>query len=196
MSERYKFDTFKKKLQGICEENGLVFRFRYEDYPIALTIRPVSGVSEQMSMLEQAEEHGYKSPDSVIVFEYQDGELFYRTDKRFTIDDALFNKIKNLYKNMHYLWLQNFFRTVVQKVKTGAFAGVESLPVIEDDDPTKMHGGAGRDLPGENLDSGIEPDPLDIPDSEDLGDDVLESLDDELSGEDFDEGGLTNADEA
>lgn len=174
MSERIKFDAYKKKLQGICEENGLVFRFRYENYPISLTISPVGGVAEQTSMLEQAEEKGYKSPDAHIVFVHDGGELFYKTSAIFTIDDALFNKIKNIYKNMHYLWLQNFYRVVMEKVKTGVFTGVESLPVITDDDPTKM----GGDMAGENI-NGAEPMEEDMPDFDGESDlDGMEDADD------------------
>ena len=183
MSEKYKFDTFKKKLQGVCDENGLVFRFHYEEHPIALVIRPSSGVSEQMSMLMQADEVGYKSPNASIVFEFRDGELFYKTAGNFTLDDALFNKVKNLAKNMHYLWLQHFFHTVITKVKTGVFAGLDSLPVIEDSDPTRMGGDTdGETRTGEPLEVGDAPDLDDAPELED--EDVLGSLSDVADGDD------------
>lgn len=100
MSEISKYEEYKKKLQGICDENSLVFRFRNTEYPITLTIRPVSGFGEQLSMLEQAESN-YTSPDASIVFSYEDGVITYKMSKQFTISDALFQKIKNLFKNMH-----------------------------------------------------------------------------------------------
>ena len=62
MSELSKYEAYQKKLQGICDENNLVFRFRKDKYPITLTIRPVMGLEGQMSMLESVEENGYISP--------------------------------------------------------------------------------------------------------------------------------------
>lgn len=61
MSEISKYEAYKKKLDGICNENNLVFRFVNNTYPITLTIRPVSGLGEQMSLLESAEDD-YISP--------------------------------------------------------------------------------------------------------------------------------------
>ena len=37
MSEISKYEAYKKKLQGVCDENDLVFRFRCDRYPITLT---------------------------------------------------------------------------------------------------------------------------------------------------------------
>ena len=37
MSEISKYEAYKKKLDGICNENDLVFRFVNNTYPITLT---------------------------------------------------------------------------------------------------------------------------------------------------------------
>ncbi len=143
--EQYKFDAYKKKLQGVCDENNLVFRFRQDTYPISLTICPVGGVAEQMSMLEQADETGYRSPEAKIVFTFEDGELEYQMSETFSISDALFNKIKRLFKNMHYLWLQYFQREVIDKLSLGAITA-ENLPTVEEiEDKGDM---AGEDTTG------------------------------------------------
>lgn len=89
-------------------------------YPIKLVIRPLGGVGEQMSMLEEASEDNYISPGASILFTVKDGNLTYRMSKTFTISDTLFNKIKNIFKNMHYLWLQFFFRDLVEGGKMAA----------------------------------------------------------------------------
>ena len=133
MSESSKYEAYKKKLQGICDENNLVYRFCRDRYPITLTIRPVSGLEEQMSMLESVEENGYTSPDAFIAFAYKDGALTYKTSKTFTISDALFSKIKNLYKNLHTMWCQFFFREAMENHLIAA----KNLPTIpEDEDST------------------------------------------------------------
>lgn len=126
MSEISKYESYQKKLQGICDENNLVYRFRHDTYTITLTIRPVSGVEEQLSLLEAAEDNGYTSPDASIVFAYKDGVLIYKISETFTIGDALFAKIKNLFKNLHYCWLQYFFRDIIER---GVLAA-DSMPEI------------------------------------------------------------------
>lgn len=115
MSESAKYEAYKKKLEGICDENNLVFSFNHNRYPITLTIRPVSGLEAQMSMLEAAEDEGYISPDAAIIFAYKDGALTYKISETFTISDALFSKLKNLFKNLHFTWLQYFFRDVCER---------------------------------------------------------------------------------
>lgn len=115
MSESAKYEAYKKKLEGICDENNLLFSFNHNRYPITLTIRPVSGLEAQMSMLEAAEDEGYISPDAAIIFAYKDGVLTYKISETFTISDSLFSKLKNLFKNLHFTWLQYFFRDVCER---------------------------------------------------------------------------------
>ena len=128
MNESGKFGVYKKKLQGICDENNLVYKFHTDSYPIMLTVQTTGDIDGQMSMLEQAEEDGYRSPDARLKFAYKDGELVYRISETFTINDALFNKLKNLFKNMHTLWLQFFHREITEKNL------LSNHPKIVDDD--------------------------------------------------------------
>ena len=109
-NEASKFAAQRTKLKNICEAHDLTYTFIKNSYPIKLIIRPIKGVGEQMSMLETASEDSYISPDAYLLFTMKDGVLVYRMSKTFTIEDALFGKIKNIFKNMHYLWLQFFFR--------------------------------------------------------------------------------------
>lgn len=115
MSELNKYEAYTKKMQGICDENNLLFKFERNSYPITLTIKPLGGIDAQLSMLEDTEENGYTSPDAAIVFTFKDGVLSYKTSKTFSISDALFSKIKNIFKNMHYTWLQHFYRDVLER---------------------------------------------------------------------------------
>ena len=153
MSEIAKYEAYKKKLQGVCDENELVFRFKNDRYPITLTIQPVKGL-EQMSLLENSEGKDQSSPDAAMVFAYKDGVLTYKISETFTISDTLFSKIKNLYKNMHAMWLQFFNREVIEK----------------------------QLLTGDNLPRASEDDSLDYDDldADDIGD--LEPLDDDTDG--------------
>lgn len=153
MSEIAKYEAYKKKLQGICEENDLTFRFRHDIYPITLTIKPVIGFDQQLSMLENVEEKGYTSPNASIVFTFKDGAITYKTSETFTIGDALFTKIKNLFKNMHYCWLQYFFRDIIERKILSA----PQMPAIDEDEADDTDGlldGAEpiEELDGESID--------------------------------------------
>jgi hypothetical protein len=129
MSEITKYEAYKKKLQGVCDENNLVFRFEKNKYPITLTIRPIDGIGGQMSIpgLEEIREI---SPDASITFQMADGAIKYKMSKEFAIGDALFSKIKNLYKNMHDCWVQHFFRNVIER----ELISPEIMPQIDEDD--------------------------------------------------------------
>jgi hypothetical protein len=128
MTESIKFESFKKKLQGICEEHNLVFRFRKESYPIHLIIKTSGDVNAQMTMLEEAETEGFRSPDARLIFAIKDGELSHQiTGGKFEIDEALFRKLQNLFKKMHSLWLQFFQREIV----TSNALSKAKLPHIE-----------------------------------------------------------------
>ena len=100
-NEASKFAAQRTKLKNICEAHDLTYTFIKNSYPIKLIIRPIKGVGEQMSMLETASEDSYISPDAYLLFTMKDGVLVYRMSKTFTIEDALFGKIKNIFKNMH-----------------------------------------------------------------------------------------------
>lgn len=147
MNESAKFEVYKKKLQGICDENDLAFRFYCKQYPVKMVISPLGGVGEQMSMLEGAEENGYTSPDATIVFSIKDGDISYKTSKTFTISDALFTKLKNLFKNMHSLWMQFFFRDIMER-HVLEYCKVQ-MPEIPDEDL------------GESCDEGLEEELMD-----------------------------------
>ena len=56
MSEISMYEAQKKKMQGLCDEHDLVYRFQKDHYPIIFTIRPAQGMDAQMSMLEDVEE--------------------------------------------------------------------------------------------------------------------------------------------
>lgn len=148
-NEASKFAAQRNKLKNICEAHDLTYTFIKNAYPIKLIIRPVGGVGEQMSMLEAASEDSYISPDAYLLFTMKDGALVYRMSKTFTIEDALFGKIKNIFKNMHYLWLQFFFRDLVEGGKLAALG--YKMPDIPES-------GGHQDAPREN-----EPDSSNLP---------------------------------
>ena len=147
--ENAKFEAYKKKLEGICDENNLNYRFRDDTYPITLTITPLQGVEEQLMMLEMAEDKPFNSPDAKLVLSMVDGDLSYKFDDRLSISDALFGKIKNLFKNMHYTYLQYFHREVIEK---GLLSG--KIPEAFSEEPEDLE----EDIDAEDLEDPIPDD--------------------------------------
>lgn len=117
MREIDKYGVLKEKLQGICSEHNLTYSIQNRSYPFVMTIKPVGGMDAQQTMMEGMEDPGdtgYISPSASMVFTYRDGDLIHRFSEAWTISEALFNKIKNLFKKMHSLWIQHFFRDVLE----------------------------------------------------------------------------------
>ena len=116
MSEITLYEAQKKKLEGLCEEHDLTYRFRKDGYPIALTIYPLKSMDAQMSMLENVEEVGYRSPDSSMTWIFEDGNLTTKVSGgTFTISKVLRTKIESVLLKMISYWQQYFFRDVIEK---------------------------------------------------------------------------------
>lgn len=189
MEELFKFNAQRDKLQGVCDENKLTFSFRHDKYPISLTIRPLTGVAAQMTMLEEVEEKGYISPDASIVFSYEDGALTYKMSDDFAISDATFSKIKNIFKNMLFLWLQVFFRDVIQKLEAGTLT-MQNLPTLPAAPPKGVQ--IENAEPLEVYDDLDEPDPLAVDDDQEsvedpVDDDMIADHLEAQSEEDFED---------
>lgn len=146
MSEISKYEAYKKKLQGLCDEHNMVFRLRKDKYPFTLTIRPAGGMENQMSLLEREDEHNFTSPDASITFSMADGVLTYRLSKTFTIDDALFGRFKNLFKNLFATYTAFFFQDVMERDLLRGRAA----PVIDEEEDD------GEDFPDPEDGEGLE----------------------------------------
>lgn len=139
MNEISKYGVLKEKLQGICDEYNLTFSIHNKCYPFYMTVRPISGVDAQMSMLEdmgESTDTGYISPEAVMVFAYKDGDLTYKMSETINISDSLFNKIKNLFKKMYACYMAYFFRDRTENAPAvAAIADAGTAAVVEDPVP-------------------------------------------------------------
>ena len=168
MSEISMYEAQKKKMQGLCDEHDLVYRFVKDRYPITFTIKPVQGMDAQISMLENVEEVGYRSPDASMTWIFDDGVLETKvTGGTFTISKALRGKIENVLVKMITYWQQYFFRDVMEK--NALRAGL--MPVIDEDEAD---------------DSDIPPAPDEAEPLEGYGDDSELPDDEDLSADDPD----------
>lgn len=117
MKEIEKYNILTEKLQGVCDKNNLTYSIQNEKFPFLMVIKPLGGSDNQQTMLEgmdAAGETGYINPDASLVFAHRDGVLNYKISESFTISDALFTKIKNLFKNLHLMWMMYFFRYALE----------------------------------------------------------------------------------
>lgn len=170
-NEASKFAAQRTKLKNICEAHDLTYTFIKNSYPIKLIIRPIKGVGEQMSMLETASEDSYISPDAYLLFTMKDGVLVYRMSKTFTIEDALFGKIKNIFKNMFSYYCQFFFRELIESGRLNAIGG--KMPEIPES-------GVQQDAPREN-----EPDSANLPGEAEPLEEIEDDEEDELTSDEL-----------
>lgn len=130
MSEISLYEAQIKKMQGLCDEHELVYRFIKDSYPITFTIKPAQNMEAQMSMLENVEEVGYRSPDASMTWIFEDGTLTTKVQGGiFTIGKTLRTKMESILIKMINYWQQFFFREIIEKhVLTK-----ENMPAISDD---------------------------------------------------------------
>lgn len=112
--ELKQFQAVEEKLEKLLADNHLVHRFATQGYPITLTISQDKDTAAQMEIYSQ-DDGDVSAWDSRLVFAFQDGEIVVRTDSRLVISDALMGKIKGYAKKMHYLYLQAFYRGIVDQ---------------------------------------------------------------------------------
>lgn len=166
MSEITLYEAQVKKMQGICDEHNLTYRFLKDRYPIIFIIRPIQGMDAQLSMLESVEDEGYISPEAEMMWIFKDGNLETRvTGGTFTIAKTLRTKIESILMKMITYWQQYFFKDVLEKHSLAA----GMMPVISEDEAED--------------DDACDDDPEEPDGSEDdemLNDDEPEDTDDDL----------------
>lgn len=132
MSEISKYEAQKKKLDGLCEEHDFTYRFRKEVYPITLTISPLQGMAEQMSMLEEADGSEYISPNASMTWIFADGEVTAKVEGgTFTMSKTLESKFVNIFKKMVSFWQQYFFRYLLEN---NIISKHRNMPIIDEAD--------------------------------------------------------------
>lgn len=165
MSEISLYEAQVKKMQGLCDEHNLVFRFKKNNYPITFTITPAQDMEAQMTMLENVEEVGYRSPDASMTWIFEDGTLTTKVQGgTFTIGKTLRTKIESILVKMINYWQQFFFREIIKNrvldakdmptIIDGADGlpeGAEPLEQYDDEDDGSCNDG---ELPGGDEDEG------------------------------------------
>ncbi len=136
MSEITLYEAQKKKMEGLCDEHKLVYRFRKDKYPITFTISPMGGMEAQLTMLENVEDVGYRSPEAKMTWIFEDGNLTTKVSGgTFTISKALRTKIEAILLKMISFWQQYFFRDVIEKgsLRSGFMPVIDEAEAEDDD---------------------------------------------------------------
>ena len=81
-------------------------------------------------MLENADDDLVNSPDAKLVLSMRDGDLVYRMGGLMNLTEAQLSKLKNLFRNMHRLYCEMFFRDVNER---GLLRGEYTPPSPESD---------------------------------------------------------------
>ena len=92
------YDLTKDKIESLCFSNRIDCDIQTNQYPIVFKFR----------IMEDGEILTTQTSCAEMVFEE---ELQIRTTADFSIDEKTFNKIKNLSKKAHHLYLHAFFET-------------------------------------------------------------------------------------
>lgn len=111
------FDAQKKKLQGLCDEHDLVYKFEKDCYPIVLTVSMAQKQFEQGKLIEdETPDESTCDPEAKVVWIFRDGKLAMKVEGgTFTIGKELRTKIENILLKMINFWQQYFFRNVIEK---------------------------------------------------------------------------------
>ena len=130
MSEKEKFDGQKQKLENLCDEHNLTFSLKLDNYPVSMTLRPVQGMYDQISMLETAEDGEHISMDAYMTFYSSEGDYTVKSFGTFTMTEALSRKFMNIFKKIDVFWKHFYFRETVEThaIKRGL------MPVIDEDE--------------------------------------------------------------
>lgn len=162
MNEQAKYSVFQNKLENLCEKNNLVSRFNHDAYPITMSIRPLQGMYEQISLLEAAEDgKGRISQDAVMIFIKRDGDISLQTFGSFVISDALQSKFKNLFKKLCESWEGFFFRAVIETnaLRSGLMPVIDEAEDDENPVEAEPEEGDGSEIIPEE--TGVTPSPED-----------------------------------
>lgn len=94
------------KINDLCIENELEFTFESSRFPIVARVTPNFEQKNQMKM-DIGNDTDFINGEVQFIF---DDELTMKVLNDFRIEDSLLNKIKNMSKKLHYLFLQIYFK--------------------------------------------------------------------------------------
>ena len=113
---RSKYDNMVEKLENLMEKHQLLYEWLDGEKDIVLCVKPNRIDGEQTSFIEDSE--GTSSSDAAISFIFKNGEIVINSCGKLFISEALMNKLKNIAKKLHYLYLQVYREEMMDAEET------------------------------------------------------------------------------
>lgn len=103
------FGLLHDKIIEVCKENKLEFAFECSKFPVIVKITPNLVHRDQMrlDLKELEESSNFVNGEIRLAF---GEELTLTILNDFKIEDSLLNRIKNMAKKLHYIYLQIYFK--------------------------------------------------------------------------------------
>lgn len=104
------FADMQEKILKVCKENKLEFNFESSKFPVIAKINPDLNQRDQMRFDidgSDGEITNFVNGEIKLIFE---DELTMTVFNDFKIEDSLLNRIKNMSKKLHYIYLQIYFK--------------------------------------------------------------------------------------
>lgn len=154
MSERDKFEAQKQKLDNLCDEHKLTASLQLETYPVKMTLRPLQGMYEQISMLESAESGEDRiSQDAYMTFYSKEGDYGTKSFGTFTMSDDLRSKFMRIFKKLDVFWKHYFFRECIETgaIRRGLMPVIDEEETNDEVEPEEEEDGDGASVLDEDL---------------------------------------------
>lgn len=108
MVEQVELSAVFSKLATLLKEFGYKVDFEGSCYPVTFTVYPDLEAQGQTTMFDGEDEETLRDARLRLIF--QDAGVLVETASTLRMPEELLNKIKNLCKKAHYLFLQMYYR--------------------------------------------------------------------------------------
>lgn len=102
----FELQDMQEKINKLCDENDLEFNFETLRFPIIAKIKPNLESQNQLKF-DIGEDTDFVNGEIKFIF---GDELTMTVLNDFRIEDSILNRIKNMTKKLHYLFLQMYFK--------------------------------------------------------------------------------------
>ncbi|MEG2698694.1 MAG: hypothetical protein RR951_07185 [Ruthenibacterium sp.] len=127
--EHDQLDSQLTKLENVCAENGYVYRFVKDCYPVRIIITPDGSMDSQISMFDGPA--GCNTKGSVLQFVFVDGDVYINAGEGggISMSKCLQSKLRTIAEKIYAKFLQTFFIDTLESMKMNArLHGTEKFP--------------------------------------------------------------------
>lgn len=104
---KYDYEKELGKMEKLCAENKLEVEVTKAKFPVVFTVKPSQESKNQMMMNVGGDRESFVNGEIRLIFA---DELTMQVINDYTIEDSLLNRLKNMAKKLHYIYLQIYFK--------------------------------------------------------------------------------------